>query len=252
VSKAYFSDPRLNASTLKAWLNESPRRATWLMANGKTTDAMRTGTLVHEQLELCGKTPNHIVVSPYDDYRKAEARTWRDDQLSIGKTPLKQNEFDKIAEMARMVWDECPNFVKEMIQDPASLRENEVYTEHHKSLEDLYHAASKTIVDYKTTAKTTEDGFIRDAYKMGYALQAAFYLNNHPEAERFIFVAVSSVEPYEVFVFEADDSFIAYGQSQVAEAYKRLQAGIPEKVCLPISAPPWAALDVEPSFEEIF
>jgi hypothetical protein len=59
------------------------------------------------------------------------------------------------------------------------------------------------VVDIKTTAATSLETFMEQAITFDYHRQAAWYLDCPAiNADRFIFIAVSKVSPYEVFTWE--------------------------------------------------
>lgn len=81
------------------------------------------------------------------------------------------------------------------------------------------------LIDLKTTADASENGFTRSIIKYGYARQAAMYLDGYnaatgSKADAFIFVAVEPGPPHRTEVYLLDDDFIAWGR----EEYKRLLA----------------------------
>lgn len=71
------------------------------------------------------------------------------------------------------------------------------------------------IIDYKTCSDASVDGFMRDAIKYGYHLQAAMYLAgveaNIGSRPKFVFIAQEKTEPYAVNIFQADEKFVEYG-----------------------------------------
>jgi hypothetical protein len=239
MSEKYFTDPRINASLLKMALTETPRRLQWLRANGKTSDALKLGTEVHSALEHQGKMSDKLIISPYDAYQSKDAKKWKADQEEAGLTPIKQKEYDKIKSMVSMVWNNCPTFLRDIIQSGSTLREHEVYSEKFKSLEDIYCPQNKIILDYKSTAETTPEGFKRSCYKFKYDLQAFHYLMNHEDAQRFIIIGVSSAEPHELFPLEASASFLAHGEHLFNIAMENLDKSIAPPELEMIDAPPW-------------
>ena len=84
------------------------------------------------------------------------------------------------------------------------------------------------IADLKSTASNDPDEFMRSCYKEKYPLQASMYLdaiNNdrNPSSKRvdkFYIIAFEKSAPYHVMVFEATQTFIAYGDAIKARLMK--------------------------------
>jgi exodeoxyribonuclease VIII len=79
------------------------------------------------------------------------------------------------------------------------------------------------IIDIKTCADASPDGFGRDAYNLGYLLQAAFYLYGYYLAtgtnlKRFIFIAMEKTAPYIVKPYELTPEQIEMGRQQYLAA----------------------------------
>jgi hypothetical protein len=206
--------------------------------------AMALGTAVHSIVENLGRTEG-LIVSPYDNFRTKEAQLWKAEHPDY----LTSEDLLKAERMASRILSVC-----EEAHSPAALREEEYYADDYKALLDLV-LGSKGI-DYKTTAATSANQFERDCIKYGYALQAYHYMMV-AELESFDFIAVSSVEPHPVWRFTCAPDFIEYGKQQWHEAFDRYTAYKdiviePSKETYELKAPPWAALDVEPSFEVEF
>lgn len=234
----YRADPRQNISDLKNYYRETYKRAQWLADNGKSSEAMKTGTAVHELLELCGEVPDKYIISPHDAYRSGEAKAWKKKVEAEGRIPLKQSEFDAIQDMVSSVWNNCPADIKAVIQNPDAQRERAVFTEHNKSLEDLF--MDGVIYDYKKTAASTPEKFMKDAEKFDYDMQAKFYLDNDEAAHTFIFIAVSSIEPHEVWCFECSDDFLSRGQMKIDIARENKSKAQKTPEVYTLSAPAWA------------
>jgi hypothetical protein len=79
------------------------------------------------------------------------------------------------------------------------------------------------IIDVKTCTDASPDGFGRDAYNLGYLLQAAFYLDGYylatgKDLKRFIFIAMEKTAPFNVAVYEMDREQIELGRQQYLAA----------------------------------
>jgi exodeoxyribonuclease VIII len=88
------------------------------------------------------------------------------------------------------------------------------------------------IIDVKTCTDASPIGFGKDAYNLGYLLQAAFYLDGYyfatgKDLKRFIFIAMEKTAPYNVAIYEMDKEQIEIGRQQYLAAlqtYKSCKA----------------------------
>ena len=111
------------------------------------------------------------------------------------------------------------------------------------------------IVDYKTAADASTDGFIRHALKYGYDFQSAMYSEGVEaitgKRPRFVFIAQEKEAPYSGNVMEADELFIQRGKDKFRELLgiyaECMKTGNwygymgPEPVIAELSLPAWAA-----------
>lgn len=90
--------------------------------------------------------------------------------------------------------------------------------------EDLQ-SQSKTILDFKTTSARNDAEFISSLTAYDYDRQAAFYVDSIG-AQRFIFIGVQKVKPYDLFYFEANKAFgfIEYGRKKYKALLKKYVA----------------------------
>jgi hypothetical protein len=82
----------------------------------------------------------------------------------------------------------------------------------------------RALVDCKFTHDVTPRGFARNAYEMGYHIQAALYLDVwntlcgvEAPKDQFVFVACEQTEPWAVNVFTCSPDFIELGRQHAAE-----------------------------------
>ena len=113
--------------------------------------------------------------------------------------------------------------------------------------------SSSTAIDLKTTTDASCRAFQRDAFKYGYHLQAAHYLNGiktvKNRAPEWYFITVEKTRPYSVHIFKASEQFIEYGdylRSKLLEAVKRCtESGTWEGYSIDnLDAPEWALEEV--------
>lgn len=84
---------------------------------------------------------------------------------------------------------------------------------------------SKTILDFKTTYARDYTDFVSSLTGYDYDRQAAFYMDSI-HAQRFIFIGVQKVKPYDLFYFEANKAFgfIEYGRKKYKALLKKYVA----------------------------
>jgi exodeoxyribonuclease VIII len=85
------------------------------------------------------------------------------------------------------------------------------------------------IIDVKTCTDASPIGFGKDAYNLGYLLQAAFYLDGYyfatgKDLKRFIFIAMEKTAPFNVAVYEMDREQIELGRQQYLAALQTYKA----------------------------
>ena len=78
---------------------------------------------------------------------------------------------------------------------------------------DYWREKDKTIVDIKTTQDSSFYAFKGSAYKYGYDRQAAFYGDGF-NAERFVFIVIEKVAPYNIGIYECSAEFIEEGREK--------------------------------------
>lgn len=107
------------------------------------------------------------------------------------------------------------------------------------------------ILDLKSTADASEEGFARSIHDFGYAIQAPFYLDGFAEVgfetEEFVFVAVEKTRPYAVAVYRLGERTIEHGRQRTRELLQtyawcqreRVWPGYPGGIRV-IDQPEWA------------
>ena len=195
------------------------------------TDAMKFGTLVHTVTLEPGLVDSMYCVMPDGlDKRTKEGKAfWAEFQeKSAGKEVVKEDDMKAAMLMAESVLEhpsaalirldigepECTIFWDEDLGDGVIVRckaRLDWFVEPHGVTLPL-----GLITDLKTT-KDAGDGFQKDAYNLGYFIQAAFYcrgfmaLYGLTERPPFTFIAVEKEPPYGVVSYQADAEFLDIG-----------------------------------------
>lgn len=253
----YRKDPRINASTLKKFVNDDldPAIAMWQLKNpSPPSEAMLLGTMVHSIIENLGDAPEGVQVSPFDSYRSKEAKTWKEQMEADGQIIVTEATLDKAYTMANNVLQLTPSSVYEIIHDPDSGREKAFFTDDLKALVDCISRTGDTVLDYKTTGATSSGKFMKDCWNYGYALQAYHYMKV-TGAVNFVFVAVSSVAPHPVWTLQCTPKFIEWGGTLWRKAMARYKQAKAECLGLDVRMSVLEELDkpywVKDSAEEV-
>lgn len=213
VSKSQLDD--LDRSPEIFWnLHRNPSRP----PRPKPTAAMNTGNLAHCAILEPQHFNSRYVVGPDVDKRTKE---WKDFAATIvlGETIITQAEKDQVFAMA------------ERLRNVPILRQ---LLEHGESEVSAYWTDSVTgvscrcrpdwavadvIVDVKTTADASPEGFAKAVVNWKYAKQAAFYSDGYSAASgrrvsMFILAAVEKTWPYAAAAYQLSDEDIDWGRNQ--------------------------------------
>lgn len=226
----YRSRPGVAQSQLKH-LSKSPAHFRYALDHpGVVTPAMEFGTLCDH---LLFGTPFDWTPSPYDDYRKAEARDWRDRMQAQGTTVIKPEVVTSARDLVASVLRR--RTVSETLLSSGNAQVAlfaDIDGVQCKGLADWICSDKAIIADLKTTGKTAAattflgddetEGFASDAawartvINMEYDLQAAFYVDLYAaitgEAMGFWWIVAEAHPPYEVAVWVATADVLSRGR----------------------------------------
>lgn len=83
------------------------------------------------------------------------------------------------------------------------------------------------ILDLKTSADGSPEGYLKAAYNFGYHIQAGAYLDAekvlHGKFPDFFHLVVETTTPYNISVFKADKDFIALGKQEYEELLQKIK-----------------------------
>lgn len=209
-------------SRTELWrLRESPEKFKYYQEHPEpSTPTLIFGAAVHKLLLEPETFDDEFAVSPECDRRTKDGREAYNAFLtaSDGKSVITLADYEKAQEMANKAL-EAP-FVKKLLTG-----------EHEKPffwVDDLTGEGCKirvdcittiggkpVIVDYKTTADASTEGFMRHALNFGYDFQAAMYCVGVKRATGenplFVFIAQEKTPPYSVNILQADDLMVKHG-----------------------------------------
>ena len=223
---------RSNVLSSASWLSKS---VLWELAQSSLfkwryypkefnpTDSMQWGSLVDCLTTTPEEVEEQVAISPYDHYRKAVAKEWRDENLAAGKIVIKQEQFDEAQKAAEMLLKK--NSVSAAIFANSSKQViigGKILGAQIKGLLDLVPQGEEYLVDLKTTNDFSIPGFEKTMANLGYHVQGGLYLKlwnaMFPCDQRnsFRLIWQHSEPPYEVAVTEISANDLEHG-----EAYAR-------------------------------
>jgi len=154
----------LNESSLYKW-RYHPKKI-------EPTEAMIWGSLIDCLTTTPELESEMIAVSPYKDFKKAEARQWRDEQLKAHKIVVTQETREKANYAVEMLLSKCKASAEifekskgQVVVTGKSLGCNL------KGLVDLVLPSCSVLHDLKTTASFSESGFSKTIADRGYQCQ---------------------------------------------------------------------------------
>lgn len=202
-------------------LRESPEKFRWYQENPEpATPAFLFGAAVHKLLLEPDTFSDEFAVSPECDRRTKDGREAYNAFLadSDGKSVITLADYEKAVEMAHKALEtpfvvklldgehEKPFFwVDDLTAESCKCRVDCITTVKGRLL----------IVDYKTTADASTDGFMRSAVNYGYDFQAGMYCEGVEkitgQKPLFVFIAQEKTQPYAVNILQADDLMVKRG-----------------------------------------
>ena len=185
------------------------------------TNSFLIGRAVHKYVLEKDDFFNEFAVAPLVDRRTKEGKAeWLlfQDQ-SVGKDIITQEDFEKIQAMYDALY--ATPFVSKLLSGEKELS---FFTEDDRTgltvkcrpdcLTEIGEA--NILIDYKSCADASSDGFMKDAIKLNYDLQLGFYKDIVDEVREkehtVIFIAQEKNPPYLVNILEANEYFIRSGR----------------------------------------
>ena len=210
----------LDASPLHVWTGHPKLNPAWQPDD--PSRRLSLGSVAHRILLGAGAA---FRVLPFDDYKKKDAQAARDAAFDAGLVPILAAQHALALEIAEAATGQLPAGLLEdgdaevvvAAQDgPAWLR----------AQLDWWSSDRIVAVDYKTTSGLASEGaFVSQLARMGYDVQAAFYLRVIARAfpdlagrVRFLFIAQEIEPPYALATYELSqaDLFVAERKVDVA------------------------------------
>lgn len=172
----YFALPSLDQSQLKVFLRNP---ADWGYGylygpTGEPTDAMKFGTAFHAYLL---ETDPVVCLPEGETFANKKNKEWRDEQLKEGNIVVSYKDMQTLKRMKQNL--ESVDGQMDIIRN--GIRENAIlWTDKRTGLPlkaklDLIPRDVDYLVDIKTAADATPEGFRKSAFDHGYWIQAEFY-----------------------------------------------------------------------------
>lgn len=210
-------------------IERSPAYYRYRKANPETaTDALRIGTAVHSRILTPEAFRDEYFEAPEIPPRNTKAG--KDAWLNIryeanGREILSADEAEIVEGIAASIQADrlASTLLSNGRAETSIVWTDELTGEDCKARPDYIRETSDAVIvtDLKTTRDGSTEGFIREAFNLGYPLQAFMYSEAvrlaFGKPVRFYFVAVEKEAPYAVNVFAVDDIFVRYGEERFRE-----------------------------------
>ena len=224
----YLKLPGLSASQLKV-LARSPLAYRYALdhPDHESTPAQLLGTAAHTAI-----LEPHRLKTDYVLWNEGTRRgkAWEEFKaMNAGRSILTSDEFETVKGMHRSMRTFAPA-MRYLEQGQAEMTMRwEVAGRSFKGRADwITTVEGPVIVDLKTTRDARPFKFGADAFRLGYHIQFALYVDGYHhimgELPRFVVLAVENQPPFEPAVFEVPDEVIERGR----EEYERLVALLDE------------------------
>jgi len=215
-------------------IDQSPKHAYYQhprlgkIPDEKESAAMDYGTLGHAL--ILGKG-SEIAVGDFDDWRKNEAKSFREAARNSGLTPVLRETFDRAKEMSGEALEQIVAFgygdaFRAADKEVSVLWKDDGYWMRSK-LDAINRGGMVDIFDLKITARAAPSIIEKQIGAMNYDLQDAFYRHGvaavMPEMVgriRFTFFFIESSFPFSVVPVELPAEFQALGEMKFQRALR--------------------------------
>jgi hypothetical protein len=232
----YDAIDAINQSTLKAWgeygLGECPASFKWHQENPKDKEAFLIGRAL-DVLAIEGEEAFTKGFKVYNGTRRG--KEWNEfKELNIDMEILTGNEMDEVCTMRNILhYEDKKSGEWAFGRCHKAVFVTELCGELVKGEVDLFSSQSRIVRDLKTTRDNSKE-FVKDAYNMGYHIQAAFYLDalqslGEP-VEQFNWITILNKEPFTVRRFYAhiESPLIEHGRRRYRELMASYVAALKE------------------------
>jgi hypothetical protein len=222
----YNALPGLRISTVRAVMKNAARYK-HDRDNPSTEKHFTIGSAVHDMVLGDGSMVVHVEVK---DWKTAKAREQRDAALAEGKYPLNDAEWEQAQAMAESLRTH-PSVAKHLAAGHTEVAiegVDPVTWTPMKARLDILDVEARVIMDPKTTAALEPDDFGTHAWRHGYHMAAAHYIemaaqatDTDPAEWTFLFAVVEKTAPYLAFVTELDADSLDLGRRDRADGIEK-------------------------------
>jgi hypothetical protein len=231
TSEEYHADPCDSPSLSAGMINdlliapalcrEKSRRLNPDYEEPEGQDKFTIGTVRHIMFLEPHTFVDKVVVCPFDDWRKGDAKAMRDDARAEGKTPILAKHMEKVR-AARKAFLADP-FVSGAFErgffERSMFWRHPVYGFWCRCRPDFMAESGAHLNDYKATVSASPEKFGKHAYDMGYHRRAAWYLEGAEillgrRPDHYWFVNQETKPPYLTSVIELDLQALEAGKAE--------------------------------------
>tara|TARA_R100000458_G_C8274625_1_gene249620 strand:- start:1631 stop:2515 length:885 start_codon:yes stop_codon:yes gene_type:complete len=227
------------------------------------TPAMRLGSLAHLAIlepELMATT---VAVMPQCDRRtkagKEEYAKALEDAEAEGKQLVTASDYATVTAMKRAVKQHplASELLRGGTREGSFFWTDQMTGQLCKCRPDLIDRERRFAIDLKTTTDASAESFKRSAAKYRYGVQAAWYSDGASEClgytavDTFVILAVETIAPYGVALYELGQDWIMTGQEMYRRDLNTLARCLEtdkwpsySQSIVPLSMPPWAARSI--------
>lgn len=220
-NREYREHEGISSTDLKKMAQSPAHFRYWKDHPQEDTPALLFGRAAHKYMLEKDDFFNEFAVAQNIDRRtKAGKEEWSlFVEQSKGKDIISSDDFETILEMHKALYD--TPFVSRLL---SGVRESSYFNRDEKTglimkcrpdcLTEI--GSDHLLIDYKTCSDASSDAFMKDAIKLMYDLQMAYYKDNVDKKTGFnhgvVFIAQEKKPPYLVNVLEANEYFIKSGR----------------------------------------
>lgn len=215
-------EPTLNATVAKALLLETPAHAKQkhpkLMDGDyvpRHTDAMDEGTALHQML----LGDDRCDILDFDSFRSADAREVRDTSRLLGRVPILRHKWDEILILGDSLKRQVAGFPIQPALFVEGMAEQTIVWDGCRARLDWLRADYTCVDDLKKSRSANTREFHKAIFRLGYDIQAAFYVRAVKAAfgvdPVFRWVAIEPDPPYAMSVHVLSPNAMKAAQDKV-------------------------------------
>lgn len=210
----YFALPGINQSALKH-IAKSPKHFKYRVDHPMVPTAEMQMGAYYDHLVFGSECD--VAVCPFDDFRKQEARTWKEENMAAGRTIVTKEQQVRAHRMLEEIKN-SPAAQKLLSKGRAQVAFSCELTPGvtGKGLLDWLSDDYFVVVDLKVTTDASRDKFQRHLLAMGYDVQMAMYVWGIEavtgDACGAAWIVIEDEEPHDVAVWVAEPDILKRGR----------------------------------------